>query len=440
MNISRRIFTFAVTCVFSSSALAGAKPTLIVPPMPGISNGRARESIIQAFRASGRVAVVDQAAVDRFLGGKESAQARKGTAEASALLAKGQEVYKELKVKEAIDLFVKAKLEFRDKLNEENAFDGLRASQFYLSMAYLAIGDVGRAHTELREVIILDPDRDTRKLSPKLYSPKVRAMYDEVRKEIKKKEKGNLDIRSDVEGAIAYVDGKSVGTTPTQAKDLPVGEHFIRLVAEGAPPDLQTKFIVAGENRIEFEAKPKPVVDPMAMFSTVSDSSSIEQPRAAFLDEMGLALGGDIFVFLKPSAAAVEAQLYDQRSQEVSPIESDRSPEGLVKKLLRHLDDSGYVAPAANKKSAPPETVAAKNPPSEIPQNLQPKSEGTLSDQAKQPLNRPNPAKESLFWFENPKVWAIIGGVVLVVGGSILLFTDVAKSNASSSTLTVTLP
>jgi tetratricopeptide (TPR) repeat protein len=399
--------------------------------------------LAEALRGAGKVSVIEDTAVDNFLRDRMGpANVPKKEFGARKLLEEGTAAYRNLKLEEAVRKLAKAKVAFRNNLAEEGAFEGLRASQFYLAMSYLARKERTQAREELLQALTLDPERRTRKLSDKLYSTEVRKLFEESRKEVSAKARGDLEISTPSGGELVYVDGKSAGAAPVRIQDLPIGEHFIRVEAEGKEPYFASQTVVSGENRIVADLKSHRKIDPEKYFSPVKSSSEIEQDRASFLDEMGLALGADIFVLLSPGTGQVSAQLYDQRSQEVSPIEKDKTPSGLARKLLSHLDRDGYVtgAAAAAAQSMPVSKPDAA-PAASLPANLKPDAESRLSDQPQQTLTVPRTGRiDRKAWYENPWIW---GGLALGLGAaaaSVLLFTNVGKKSATTDTVSVTVP
>jgi len=428
-------FLALALCVtmISSSIYAGPRPTIAIPPLTKSLNERAIQAIVQTFRDSGDVVVLDVPLVERYVRNKiKISIPKKSTKNAARTLANGQKAYRKLKITEATNLLKRAKTIYRNHLYDEESFQGLRAAQFHLAMAYLASKDRARAKEELREIVLLDPDRNTRKLSSKLYPPTIRNLYKETRDEIKKGESGNIEIKSKPRGALVFMDGKNFGSTPVRIKKVPVGEHFFRLTLEGTDGHFGSKFIVEGKNRFTIELKAVETHNITHYFSVVRNSKDIDHKRAAFLDEMGLTLGADIIIFLSPGQSKVKGQLYDQRSQEVSPIENASSPEKLVAKLLKYLDADGYVA-------SPEEMIKAERQPaashSKLSPRLTPNANQTFTDQTKA-----KPQLHTLPWYQNKWIWIGAGAGLLLVGGSVLLLTDIAKSNASSSNITVTIP
>ncbi len=431
-----RSFYSLVGCItiLWSNSFAGSLPTLAVPPLGESQEEKASQAVSRALQSSKKIFVLENATVKRYLQSQKKGLERKTTPyEASLLLNKGQEEYRKVNLKEAISLFTKAKVMYRGQLFEEESFEGLRAAQLNLAMAYLGDKDEARAREEMREIVILDPEREKRELPEKLYPPNIRNLYKTVREEVRKKQFGNLDVVTSTPGVLVYVDGKSIGSTPARLERLPAGEHFIRVEMEGTEGFFGSKYIVAGENRMEPELKLGHVTNPLKYFSTVATSSQIDQHRAAFLDDMGVSLGADIFVFLTPEYAQVSAQLYDQRSQEVSPVVQDKTPEGLVTKLLKFIDADGYVVKGEETLKEGRDLAKKKN----LPENLKPEASGTFSEQAKTKTSK---GYQGTPWYQNRWVWIGLGGGLLLVGGGLFLFTDLGKSNATKGTLTLTIP
>ena len=70
------------------------------------------------------------------------------------------------------------------------------------------------------------PDPD---LGPKQTLP----IWEEAHDQVREAERGAIDIESAPEGAMAYVDGRLVGFTPTLVEGLPVGTHYVTIRREG---------------------------------------------------------------------------------------------------------------------------------------------------------------------------------------------------------------
>ncbi len=426
-----RPLAFWVCVVFgTTTAWGGSSPTLIVPPLGESADEAASKAIVQAFRQTEKIQVVDLSAVGSYLAQFQPGGTGEGAKEAARLLKEGQEAYRDLKLKESISLLEKAKILYRNQLSQPENFEGLRACQFHLAMGYLSLKDEARAKEELKEIYRLDPERDSRKLSVQAYPPPIRELYKKVRTEMVKGERGSLEVKSQPTGALVYVNGASTGAAPVVVNELPVGEHFLSLSLKGHESRFSSKYVVVGANQFQGRLEEAQSQDYEKYFRIINLEKKLDHHRLAFLDEMGLKLGGDIFVFLTPGQGEVHGQLYDQRSQEMSAKETGNDPKALVAKLLDSLDADGYVI------------RGQMAPPSEPPKKKTPLSAQPLPSAVPTPgpAKQPGLSSSSRPWYQNPWIWAAVGGGLLLAGGSVLLFSDVAKSSATTSTVRVTIP
>ena len=433
--MSRRLISAglaALLAVMPNIALAEARPTVVVPPMPGDQNNEnARQALAKALNETHAVTVVETELVDRHLQkDAKAAGSQEDLKRARDLLKRGISLFQKLEIDAAIERLETARQIYRKNLQEDKSFEGLRASQFYLAMSLLAKKERSRAKEELTEVVLLDSQRYTRKLSSKLYSAEIRNLYDDIRNEMRAKPHGDIEIATTPSGAVVYLDGKSAGLSPLVIKDIPAGNHFFKIEKEGRQAYFDQRTVIEGDNRFDVELVPTLKLDPAVYFSPVSRSEDITPKRARVLDELGLKLGADIIVLLSPKPGSVAAQLYDQRSQEVSPQITKTSPQALAEDLVQFLDPEGYVVSAQDLQ---PEVVERKRAPDMT-------SGSTLSEQMRKPLVTENPPGEKRLWYENPWVWGAIGVGLLIAGGSAFLFTDLGKTNPSKNTLVITFP
>jgi hypothetical protein len=433
------VFFIVFQLIFPASiARAGAKPSVAVPPLSGAMDDRARNGLANALRNTGTVSMIETSAIDNYLKDRQSRAIKqpKKDNSASSDLKKGIDLYRNLEIDKAISKLTNVKTRFRESLSDPASFENLRVAQIYLGMAYLAKRERSRAKDELKTAVILDPERKTRKLPEKFYPSDIRKLFEEARADVLKKEKGELEVTTSTGGEIVYVDGKSIGTAPTRVNDLPVGEHFVRVEGEGRIPYFAPQTIVSGENRLLAELKSLSNIDVDKLFGTVQQTSDIDHERVAFLDEMGLALGIDMFVFLTPEQGAVRAQLYDQRSQDISPSVREKSPEALAALLIKQIGADGYIRPQTENRPSSSTDVQSSDRP--LAENLKPKDETSLSQQASRPLVDSRLPGDPEPWYKNHWIWIGVGAAVLIGGGAALLMTS--KKGSSNSTLTLTVP
>lgn len=449
---TKKFFSLLIAGLFTfhTTAFAQNKPSLIVTPLKGKTSKAAVDAIIKEFKASGQVYVVDFEKVMEYVGSKQQKKEKKSTKDAVAAFEKGKKSYQGLNIKEAIASFEKSKLLYQEALWNEESFQGLRTTKFHLAMAYLADQKTTQAKLEIQEMIQIDPNRAKTQPSEKYYSPQVRELYKKVLKEVQAADKGGLQIETTPAGSTVFMDGASIGKTPLDIRDIPLGRHYFRLVtARGDQEEFMEKFIVSGNNEIEFTFKKNVASDAYVNFQTVGDSKELEQSRATFLDEMGLALGADVFVFLTPGQGNVKGQLYDQRSQELSHEAVEASPQALVDELLLSLGPDGYVVPSD--RAPKPKTAAPKT------QEIKPSTGVELkarSDKAAAAAANPNqsdidysapPTAPTIndggnkAWYQKTWVWVLIGAGV-VGGASALYLTDTIKFGKTNSTVRATIP
>lgn len=440
----------AVIFTLQTSVFAQNKPSLIVSPLKGKNTKSAMDAIGNEFKKSGQVFVVDFTKTLEYVKSKQTKKTKKSTKDAVAAFEKGRKAYQNLNIKEAVESLEKSKMLYQDALWNEDSFQGLRTTKFYLAMAYLADKKEAQAKLELQEMILIDPKRAETKPSEKYYSPQVRQLYQKVLKDIEKADHGGVQISTSPSQATVFMDGSSVGKTPIELRDIPAGRHYFRMVsASGEQEEIVEKFIVAGSNEIEYTFSQISTNDTYDYFQTLGTQKELDQPRATYLDEMGLALGADLFVFLTPLQGKVKGQLYDQRSQELSHEVTQANPQALVAELLKALGPDGYVVPSQHEPSKPSAMTSQEQDDSVEPGvgvELKPRSTfakpqnntGTpgIDYAADMPQKVAEPDNRE--WYQKPWVWAAIGAGALAAGAG--LYFGGALEGSGNSTVRATIP
>ena len=449
------------------SSYASEISVMIIPSIePSKSNPAVIDELIKAFKDTGKFDVVARQEVERFAESKRGmglTTAKNFDAvfnEAVDLLDKGQKLYNSLKVDEAITTLQDAKLKFKEAiptLQDEASYSRFLGAYFYLCMAYQAKQQELQAKQELREMVIVDSKRKQRKFSSNYYPPQVLKLYEEVRKEIINAEGGRLKIKASPSSAKVYLDGGYAGETPVEVSRLPLGEHFVTINKDGYISWSDSKLIVSGDNTVEVDLKEKPKVGgALADVRPVNSSYDISKDVSTLLDEMGISLGGDIFLLYdyssKGNEAKLSAQLYDQRNQEVSKTEEVKigdvsKPQDafgdLARRLSSYLSAEGYVVASSVKTADNGETEKAKPPiPAGQPALENQDETGTSleGDESKDwekgtlPHKKPGEPKA---WYEKGWVWGVILGSLALSAGGVLLFTDIAKVDATKSTFLI---
>ncbi|GEM_PF-3535139 len=101
------------------------------------------------------------------------------------------------------------------------------------AMAALGTGQKKRALLYVLKALTLQPTFvvDARKANKNLQTLVTRA-----RARLAKKSFGVIKVEATKPGSSVFIDGVKLGTAPLEAKDLPVGQHFIQVKKEGAKP------------------------------------------------------------------------------------------------------------------------------------------------------------------------------------------------------------
>ncbi len=435
----KRFSSVVLAIIFClQTSFAQNKPSLIVSPLKGKNTKAAMDSIGNEFKKSNQVFVVDFTKVMEYVSSKQTKKAKKSTKAAVEAFEKGKKAYQNLNIQESIEQFEKSKILYQDALWDEDSFQGLRTTKFNLAMAYLADKKETQAKLELQEMILIDPSRKDTKPSEKYYSPKVRQLYQKVYQEIEKAEHGGLQISTTPAQAVVMMDGAVVGKTPLELRSIPAGRHYFRL-SSGDQDEFLEKFIVAGNNEIEFTFSQISNNSSLDYFKTLGTQKELDQPRATYLDEMGLALGADLFVFLTPLAGQVKGQLYDQRSQELSKEVSAPNPQVLVTELLKSLGPDGYVVASEHEVPTPKAITQPQNTTPDVGVELKPRPNASPTPGLDYKDTPPPANANQQQWYQKPWVWGLIGGAVVGAGVGLYL-GGVINFDSNNSTVKTTIP
>jgi hypothetical protein len=99
-----------------------------------------------------------------------------------------------------------------------------------LAVAQALEGNRAAARSTFAQLLVWRPrmETDSTRIPPDLMP-----LYDDARREVARLPRGSVEIVSDPPGAVVYVDGRLVGSTPTTAEGLTVGTHFVTCKREG---------------------------------------------------------------------------------------------------------------------------------------------------------------------------------------------------------------
>ncbi|MEZ4704653.1 MAG: PEGA domain-containing protein [Bdellovibrionota bacterium] len=443
----RRFFSYwTMVLVLGWVPGAFADTSLIVSPMKGSQNKAATQAIEKEFQAMDGLIIIESERVEDFLQkkGLQSSQDPKSMQSAADDLAQAQKMYHQLDEQNkdlALEKATSAIEEYTRLIPQDQAFDGLIKSLFARTLILLALKKKEEASRDLEEMLTLDPKANDRTISARLYSEDVKTFFDQTKQEFLSRDKANVVITSLPSEASIWVNGQHFGKAPCSLSDLPIGHFYITMESSGKR-HTEKVYLSKGENQVDLRF-PQQDAQLIESYFAVSDQPTLDPQRTTFLDELGLSLGADIIVFLSAGKASVKGQLFDQRSQDLSPVVQGKDPHELVSNLLQSLDQNGYVIRASSE-TAPPQDIENSSPlSSNQMQNILPPSEEEKIKQNMEPspsirANKVRTAGRPLW--KNPWVYAGIGAVVLGTGASLALFTDVFKAKSSNTQLQVTTP
>jgi tetratricopeptide (TPR) repeat protein len=416
-----------VTSMMPASVWAQAQPLMIVAPMQGQNVRNATQAIMKEVERHPRAMLVANDKVQAFLTQHAGLTQQTNSKEALEFFNKGKQAYQELEMQQAIDHLSKAKRLYQNSLYDKKTFDALRSTQFYLSQAYMALDRESEALLELKEVIRLDPDRQDKQLSPKYYSPEVRDLYKTVLTDYAAQGVG--DVYVDAPDATVLHNGKTIGPSPQTLRNVPVGKHYIGAQNDQGTIILQEHFVVKGNNRVRLDTQLLSSHSTDDYFGTVAMGQPMSEIKQAFLDKMGLHVGADVFMLLAPQTGKVQAQLYDLRSQERSPIVEGENPTQLVEKAMQYLDADGYVQAKVAPSVQKPLELETKLPP----------QQQTASDVSSPPKNMGKMKPDQRSLIQKPWFWMAVGGVVLAAGAGVY-FSGALESSPTVRNVQTEIP
>jgi hypothetical protein len=194
----------------------------------------------------------------------------------------------------------------------------LADAQFLLGVAHALAGDKKKARAAF---VRLQVWRGAYQWDVEKYA-QVLPIWQAAHDDVAKIGRGSIEVVTEPEGAMAFVDGKYIGVTPTAADALPVGDHFVTLKLEGyqrrvvkahVDPRYQevvTETLVRSEKYLLVEQALARARD--ALGRPEADVSMVDLRTFLFLDMA-------VFVHVAPGASAgtyvLDAYLYDLRSK-----------------------------------------------------------------------------------------------------------------------------
>jgi hypothetical protein len=208
-----------------------ATVAVVVTAAPGVKFPTARRATVQvsverALKRDKRLIVVDK---DDRLAANAKRVPTDVVNEARALLSSGEELLKRGQAKAALLKLEGASVQLARVLAWTQKSELARA-QFLLGAAQALSGDQKSALTTFVALLAWRPesvaDAD---LEPGVILP----LWEKAQAKAHKLPGGSIDIDTQPGGALAYVDGKLAGFTPTVVEGLAVGTHYVTVRRDG---------------------------------------------------------------------------------------------------------------------------------------------------------------------------------------------------------------
>lgn len=180
----------------------------------------------QALETDRRLEVVDK---DRRLTEVAGRVPRDALSEARGLMLSGEALLRKNKAKLGLARLQAAEQQLARALAWARKADLARA-QFLVGVAHAMLGDRSRAEAAFLRLLVWRPGFV---IDTTIEPGKVFPAWDDARKALAALPGGSLDITSTPDRALAYVDGRFVGFTPTATEGLSQGSHYVTLKKVG---------------------------------------------------------------------------------------------------------------------------------------------------------------------------------------------------------------
>jgi PEGA domain len=232
-------------------------------------------SMEHALAADARLDIVD---LDEGLADSGGVVPKEAIAEARALVASGLELLHRNQPRPALLKLEGAATQLAGTLAWAQKQE-LAQAQFLRGAAHAALGEDRAAESEFIALLTWRPDFTA---DPTIAPARVLPLWDKARARARRLPGGAVDVTSQPSGAMAYIDGRFVGFTPTTIEALAAGTHYLTVRAR--------RFLKA--------VVPVRISDKKVTTAAVALTAS---PRAEALDADLAALRGDLGAVQAPA-------------------------------------------------------------------------------------------------------------------------------------------
>jgi tetratricopeptide (TPR) repeat protein len=236
---------------------------------------------------------------------------------ARGLRQSGEDLLGQQRPKEAIEKLAAAESAF-EKVLAFAKKNELADVQFLLGVAYANAGDKKKALAAFTRLQVWRPKYvvDTDKYADAL------PLWEQAHKELDKLGRGSLEVTTDPDGVLVFVDGKYLGVAPLEADALPIGDHYVTLKLEGYQRKVVKAKVDPQYQELVTETLPKSekylLVEQSlgraraALGNDVADVSMLDLRTFLFIDQ---AVFVRIALDEKKKDLVLDAYLYDLRSK-----------------------------------------------------------------------------------------------------------------------------
>ena len=338
--------------------------TCLLLAHPGVTDGDAEQVMLalgRSLKKNPHLNVKDAAKLLADYAGEIPAEAI-GAARAAA--EEGMQAMLELEFPKAVKKLTQG-IELLEQVLRFIKKNELADAMMALAVTHLASGDKKQAKQVFLRLLTW---REGMSYDTEKYPPKYLEVFEEAKREVKKRPRGSIEVRSTPEGAQAYVDGKFVGTTPVSAEGLLVGTHYVTLKKEGFQKlvlrvEVNPKKEEVVHAELRRSEKYKLLQDSLeraknAVDSEVADPAMVDLRAFLFVDQV-------VFVRLAPAGPQrvhAELFLFDLRPKrrlsvvrrDIELASLDSAMQSATENLYLNVPYDGSLPPPPEEK--PPET------------------------------------------------------------------------------------
>ena len=407
---------------------------------------RLRDELFKKLSSQKNISMIPEVVTNNYVSGlwREEAKASKNkVSKARKQFIEGKKLYDKLALDQAIRKFNRSVISYREGVGALKDNRYLLVSHLYLGMSLIVLGKEKEGQQYIREMIILDPKRETRVLSKREFPPRVIQLHKAMTQKVLKGPAGELKIDVDPAGAKIYLNGLLQKYEGVFSANLPIGEHFVVVERKGYRQIAKPVQIGAQNNTMKITLEEWQPLSPYSLerrnnLIALDDLGNISKELSAKM----LVLGKVQKVQDKEDRYSLQGQVYDARSREFSKIQKvetsldkmDRAIKNLSKKIINQITTQGLVVAdirttdsvgALYGKTKEFETKASKN-------HFEDKKRIAKREKIQKEKKRKSSGNvKSKKW-----IWYGLGAAAVITGGYFLYDSTVGES--TKNTLTVT--